>query len=99
MPESEEGAPLVRDPQSKAHHIDACLTPAVEYAKSAGFDRYEFVNQALPEVSLEAIDLRTQLVGKAMQAPLMIAPMTGGLERAPTLNLRLAAAAEHFGLA
>ncbi len=99
MPESEEGAPLVRDPQSKAHHIDACLTTAVEYAKSAGFDRLEFVNQALPELSLDAIDLSTSLVGKSMRAPLMVAPMTGGIERAAIINRRLAAAAEHFGLA
>jgi len=102
MPESEEGAPLVpvlRDPQSKAHHIDACLTPAVEYTKTTGFERYDFVNQALPEVSLEHLDTSTSLVGKAMKAPLMIAPMTGGVERAHVLNLRLAAAAERFGLA
>jgi isopentenyl-diphosphate delta-isomerase len=99
MPESEEGAPLVRDPQSKAHHIDACLTPAVEYTKSAGFDRWDFVNQALPELSLEHIDLSTTLVGKALKAPLMIAPMTGGVDRAHVLNRRLARAAEKFGLA
>lgn len=99
MPESVEGAPLVRDPQSKAHHIDACLTPEVEYTKTTGFERYDFENQALPEVSLEKIDLSTPLVGKTLKAPLMIAPMTGGIERAHVLNLRLAAAAERHGLA
>ncbi len=99
MPESPEGAPIVRDPQSKAHHIDACLTTAVEYTKSAGFDALDFTNQALPEVSLEELDLSTTLAGKALRAPLMIAPMTGGIERAHVLNLRLAAAAERHGLA
>jgi isopentenyl-diphosphate delta-isomerase len=111
MPESPEGAPLtpdapeagapvVRDPQSKAHHIDACLTPAVEYKKSAGFDAFDFENQALPEVSLEQINLSTSIVPKkTLRAPLMIAPMTGGIERAHVLNLRLAAAAEKHGLA
>ena len=110
MPESAEGAPLIldvapgdssprRDPQSKAHHIDACLTPAVEYQKSAGFDRYDFVNQALPEVSLEHIDLSQSFIGKTLRAPLMIAPMTGGIERAHVLNLRLAAVAQRHGLA
>lgn len=89
----------MRDPQSKAHHIDACLTTAVEYTKSAGFDRWDFVNQALPEVSLEHLDLSTTLVGKAMKAPLMIAPMTGGVDRAHVLNRRLARVAERFGLA
>ncbi len=99
MPESEDGAPLVRDPSSKAHHIDACLTPAVEYSKSAGFDRFDFENVALPELALDRIALTTTLVGKTLRAPLMIAPMTGGIERAAVINRRLAAAAEHFGLA
>ena len=95
MPESEDGAPLVRDPSSKAHHIDACLTPAVEYSKSAGFDRFDFENVALPELALDRIALTTTLVGKTLRAPLMIAPMTGGIERAAVINRRLAAAAEY----
>ncbi len=99
MPESNEGAPLVRDPQSKTHHIDACLTPAVEYTKTTGFERWDFENQALPDVRLDDIDLSTRLAGKTLRAPLMIAPMTGGVERAHILNLRLAAAAEKHGLA
>lgn len=103
MPDIDEtgpdGVPLVRDPQSKAHHIDACLTPAVEYSKSAGFERFSFMNQALPELSLEEIDLTTSLCGKPLKAPLMIAPMTGGVERAHELNRRLARAAEEHGLA
>jgi isopentenyl-diphosphate delta-isomerase len=99
MPETSDAAAPVRDPQSKTHHIDACLTPAVEYKKTTGFERYDFVNQALPEVRLDDIDLSTRLAGKALQAPLMIAPMTGGVERAHVLNLRLAAVAEKRGLA
>lgn len=103
MPDIDEsgpdGAPLKRNPESKTQHIDACLTAAVEYVKRAGFERLDFVNQALPEVSLEEIDLSTSMCGKALKAPLMIAPMTGGVERAHQLNLRLASAAQRFGLA
>jgi isopentenyl-diphosphate delta-isomerase len=103
MPDIDEtgpdGAPLARDPQAKAHHIDACLTTAVEYTKTAGFERFSFMNQALPEVSLTDIDLTTSLCGKPLRAPLMIAPMTGGVERAHELNRRLARAAEEHGLA
>lgn len=103
MPDIDEGgapgASPLRNPESKTQHIDACLTPAVEYAKSAGFDLLDFVNQAVPEVSLEDIDLKTSLCGKELQAPLMIAPMTGGVQRAHELNLRLARAAQRFGLA
>jgi isopentenyl-diphosphate Delta-isomerase len=99
MPESPDGAPLIRDPASKTHHIDACLTDAVEYEKTTGFEHYDFVNHALPDVSLERVDLTTTLCGKALRAPLMIAPMTGGVERGHDINRRLARAAEHFGLA
>ncbi len=87
-----------RDPQSKVQHIEACLTPAVEYRKSTGLERYELVNQALPEVSLEDIDLSLSFVGKDLRAPLMISPMTGGVERGAEINRRLARAAERFGL-
>lgn len=95
----ESGAPQKRDPESKTHHIDACLTPDVEYTKSAGFERYGFVNQALPEIALDTIDLATSLCGKDLDAPLMIAPMTGGVARALELNKRLAKAAQEHGLA
>lgn len=90
--------PAKRDPQSKGHHIDVCLTDAVEFKKSAGFERWDFVNQAVPELSLEAIDISTTLAGKDLKAPLMIAPMTGGIDRAHEINRRLARAAERFGL-
>lgn len=91
---------VLRDPSSKGAHIDVCLTDAVEYkTKSTGFARFDFVNQALPEVSLDEIDLTTPFLGKTLQAPLMIAPMTGGIERAWHINQRLARAASKFGLA
>ena len=90
--------PQKRDPRSKNQHIEHCLTDAVEYRKSAGFERYDFVNQALPEVALEQIQLQTSLVGKTLSAPLMISPMTGGVEEAHAINRRLARAAERWGL-
>lgn len=93
------GAPTPRDPNAKTDHLDACLTSAVEYQKRAGFERWDFVNQALPDLALEDVDLSTSLCGKGLEAPLMIAPMTGGVERAHALNLRLARAAQRYGLA
>ena len=85
-----------RDPESKLQHIDACLTEAVEYRKTTGLEHFEFVNQALPEVSLADIDLSLTFAGKLLQAPLMIAPMTGGMERAFEINQRLARAAQRW---
>lgn len=91
------GAPK-RDPQSKSQHIEHCLTEAVEYRKTAGFERYQFVNNALPEVSLEDISLATTLAGKPLGAPVMISPMTGGVPEAHEINRRLARAAEKWRL-
>ena len=89
----------LRDSSSKSRHIQACLTQPVEYHKSTGLEAFDLVNHALPDVSLSHLDLSAALVGKTLRAPLMIAPMTGGTETGRTINLRLAAAAERFGLA
>ncbi len=89
----------LRDPQAKLGHIDACLGQPVEYHKTTGLERFEFLNEALPELSLDALDLSCTLAGKRLSAPLMISPMTGGTERGLEINRRLAAVAERFGLA
>jgi len=96
---SDPSASENRDPQAKLAHIDVCLGGGIEYDKSAGFDRFDFVHQALPELSLDAIDTSLPLLGRELRAPLMIAPMTGGVERGLELNRRLAVAAERHGLA
>lgn len=90
--------PNTRDPSSKVQHIDACLTPAVEYEKTTGFERYAFVNNALPEVSLEHVETESTLCGKRISAPLMVSPMTGGVQRGHEINATLARAAERFQL-
>jgi isopentenyl-diphosphate Delta-isomerase len=83
-----------RDPRAKSRHIEVCLRSDVEYRKSTGLEAFELVNQALPEVSLEHIDLSASLAGKPIGAPLMIAPMTGGTEQGHEINCRLARAAQ-----
>lgn len=88
-----------RGPRTKLRHIEACLTQPVEFRKTTGLERYELLNEALPELSLAQLDLSCMLVGKRLRAPLMIAPMTGGNPRAHELNRRLATVAEEFGLA
>lgn len=89
----------LRDPEAKQRHIDACLEQSVEYVKTTGLERYHFVNEALPELSLGELDLSASIAGRALRAPLMIAPMTGGTARGQAINRRLAAVAERYGLA
>lgn len=88
-----------RDPGVKLRHIEACLTQPVDYRKATGLAHYDFLNEAVPELALAALDLSVSLAGKPLRAPLMIAPMTGGTARGLELNRRLAAVAEEFGLA
>lgn len=89
----------MRQPKEKLAHLQACLTSECEYQKSAGFEEIELVNQAASNVSLNKISLETVFLGKKLKAPLMIAPMTGGIERGQELNKLWAKAAEHFGIA
>ncbi len=88
-----------RDATAKLAHIDACLTDNVEYVKTTGFEKYDFENQAAADIALEAIDLSVTFLGVPLKAPLMIAPMTGGVEQGFALNRLWARAAEHFGIA
>jgi len=91
--------PEKRSPEAKNAYIEACLSDEVEYTKSAGFDAFDFVNQAASEISLSEIDVSLTFLGKTLKAPLMIAPMTGGIAQGHHLNRIWARAAEHFGLA
>ncbi|WP_029214761.1 type 2 isopentenyl-diphosphate Delta-isomerase [Kallotenue papyrolyticum] len=84
----------------KAEHIRIVLEEDVA-AKgiTSGWARYRFKHRALPELDLRDIDLRVSFLGKTLQAPLLISSMTGGAQRAETINLRLAEAAEALGIA
>ncbi len=82
----------------KAEHIDLVLNEDVEFHRSAGFDRIEFVHEALPDLSLDELDLSTQFLGRPLAAPLVVSGMTGGTERAAEINRRIAAAVASLGL-
>ena len=84
----------------KADHIRINLEEDVQFPRlTSGFERYHLVHQALPELDLEDVDLRTTLFGKTLSAPLLISSMTGGTEEARIINLRLAEAAQVRGIA
>jgi isopentenyl-diphosphate delta-isomerase len=57
----------------------------------------ELVHDAMPELSLDDIDLRVRVLGRSLRAPIILAGMTGGTERARGINRELAAIAEERG--
>jgi isopentenyl-diphosphate delta-isomerase len=83
----------------KSDHLDLCATDEVKFrAKDTLFDEVELVHDALPELALDEVDLSTRLCGKLLRAPLIIAAMTGGIERAASINRDLASVAQECGL-
>ena len=86
--------------QRKADHLDLCATDEVSFRdRTTLLECVRLVHQSLPELSFEEIDTSTKLFGKLLRAPLVIAAMTGGHERAAEINQALAAIAEARGYA
>jgi isopentenyl-diphosphate delta-isomerase len=82
----------------KADHIDLAATGDVGFHRTTTLlECVKLVHQALPELSADSIDTSVTLFGKKLRAPLIIASMTGGIERAATINRELAAIAEARG--
>jgi len=82
----------------KGDHIDIILGQDVR-ARVNGWDDVHLVHEALPEVDLDEIDTRTTLLNHDLEAPIMVASMTGGYPGAKAINERLAAAAAAHGFA
>lgn len=76
--------------QRKEDHTEICLNQPVHYDKEAGFDRYDFVHDALPELNLEDISTQATLLGRRFSFPLFISSMTGGYDGAQTINRQIA---------
>ncbi len=83
----------------KLKHIQVCLEYPVEYTtKTTGLERVNWPYCALPELRLEDVGLGTSFLDKRLHAPILIGAMTGGAERAATINQNLAIAAQAVGV-
>jgi isopentenyl-diphosphate delta-isomerase len=85
--------------QRKKDHLALCAGPNVGFReKSTLLEHVELVHCALPEMHADAVDSRVTLLGKTLQAPVIVAAMTGGTDRAAAVNQDIARAAEALGL-
>ncbi|MCA9570649.1 MAG: type 2 isopentenyl-diphosphate Delta-isomerase [Myxococcales bacterium] len=84
----------------KASHLDLCATDDVAFStKTTLLEQVHLVHDALPELDVDTIDLHSHVVGLPVRAPLVIAAMTGGIQRAESVNRALAEVAEALGIA
>ncbi|MFW5924802.1 MAG: type 2 isopentenyl-diphosphate Delta-isomerase [Myxococcota bacterium] len=84
--------------QRKADHLDLCATDEVAFrGQTTLLECVRLVHQSLPDLSLDDVDTRVELLGKTLRAPIVIAGMTGGHERAAEVNRVLASIANERG--
>lgn len=91
--------PLAETQVRKADHLRICLEDDVQSRTMSGLEQYRFTHVCLPELDFSELDLTTTFLGKTLAAPLLISSMTGGTDRAQTINFRLAAVAQAHQLA
>lgn len=84
----------------KVDHVRINLEKNVSFPRlTTGLERYRFLHRAIPELNLNEIDLRQELFGKILSAPVLISSMTGGAGLALEINRNLAIAAQETGIA
>src|SRR5260370_35704203 len=92
------GHPVSKIAQRKLEHLRLSLEASVQSTRSAGFERFAFSHEALPELDLDAIDLTTSFLGKPLKLPFLISSMTGGAHPARDITPRLALLPQPTGI-
>jgi len=83
----------------KAEHLEAASSPEAVHHGGSGLDRVRLRHRALPGRDLADVDLAVDLLGRRLEAPLVVSAMTGGSEASRAVNLELLEAAAEHGAA
>lgn len=89
---------IVAPGDRKADHLALTADGRSSYGKSAGFEAYDFVHNALPEAGPSSVDLSVSLLGRTFPAPVFVSSMTGGLEQGREVNRAIARFCQRNGL-
>ncbi len=84
----------------KNDHLRIALEREVRFrAKKTGFEAFDFIHCALPEMDLDDVDTCIEFLGKTLSFPLMVSAMTGGCPEAEKINAVLAESCQEEGVA
>jgi isopentenyl-diphosphate delta-isomerase len=82
----------------KNEHLSA-VGASVRSCVDSGFDNYRFEHNALPEINFDEIDTSTNFLGRRVNLPIIISPITGGSgEKSDKINRGLAELANDFNI-
>ncbi len=83
----------------KEDHVNLALTADVTVkSKSNGFEEFDIVPTAIPDINFDEIQLDVEFLGQKFSAPVLIAGMTGGYDNAEKINNSLAKVAEDLNI-
>lgn len=82
----------------KREHLELAVEVDSQSEQTAGWEDVHLI-ASMPVVNLDDVDVSADLAGIQLNAPFIIASMTGGYDRAIEVNERLAMAARHLGVA
>jgi isopentenyl-diphosphate delta-isomerase len=84
----------------KQEHVELVLKNNVGFrSKTTGFEEWDFVHNALPELDFSDTDPAQTFLGKKLAAPFIVSCMTGGYAGAKKINKDLAEVCAEFPIA
>ncbi|HKK44573.1 MAG TPA: hypothetical protein VJ964_03570, partial [Balneolaceae bacterium] len=84
--------------ERKKDHVQLATSGEVDYSFTTGFDQFQFVHNALPEVNVENVSTEAKFLGRTFSFPLFISSMTGGYVDAGSVNAIIAEFCEAYDL-
>jgi isopentenyl-diphosphate Delta-isomerase len=81
----------------KRDHVEIAVNKDIDFrTRTNGFERWEFVHNALPDLDFTDIDTSAVYLGKRIACPLLVSCMTGGYTRGKQLNKSIAEVCEEL---
>lgn len=76
----------------------SCLSLGRRVGVSSGFEKIRFEHNALPEIDFDSIDISTKFLGRKLDFPMVISPLSGSSQKSEKINIGLAEIANDFNI-